>query len=106
VLASADPRLDLTDTGLPIEEVRTRQSIAVTRSAQLLAASGREFELELLLSQNEALTYIGHLADTLSRHEQDPERLAFVRKRWKGVALLQGMGRVEIRGVKTNGALP
>jgi len=47
VLASADPRLDLTDTGLPIEEVRTRQSIAVTRSAQLLAASGREFELEL-----------------------------------------------------------
>ena len=89
VLANANPRLDLTDTGLPIEEVLTRQSIAATRSAQLLAASGREFELELLLSQNEALSYIGHLADTLSRRERDPERLAFVRKLWKDVTLLQ-----------------
>jgi len=89
VLANANPRLDLTDTGLPIDEVRTRESIAATRAAQLLAASGREFELELLLSQNEALTYIGHLADTLSRRESDPERLAFVRKLWKDVTRLQ-----------------
>ncbi|HEX9641758.1 MAG TPA: hypothetical protein VGB13_10655 [Candidatus Krumholzibacteria bacterium] len=89
VLANANPRLDLTDTGLPIEEVRTRESIAATRRTQLLAASGRELELELLLSQNEALTYIGHLADTLSRHEEDPERLAFARKLWKDVTRLQ-----------------
>ncbi len=89
-LAKAKPgRLDLTDTGLPLEEVLTRQSIAAARSSQLLAASGRELELELLLSQNEALTYIGHLVDTLSRNESDPERLAFLRDLWKEVTLLQ-----------------
>jgi hypothetical protein len=85
----ADPRLSLRDTGLPGEEVRTRQSIAATRQSQLLAASGRELELELLLSQNEALTYIAHLVDTMSRRETDQERLAFLRELWKEMTLLQ-----------------
>jgi len=88
-LAEADPGLDLTDTGLPLEEVRTRLAIAATRKEQLLAASGRELELQLLLTQNEALTYMAHLADTLSRSEPDPERLAFVRELWKEVTLLR-----------------
>jgi hypothetical protein len=89
LLAKADPGLDLTDTGLPSEEVRTRQAIAATRREQLLAASGRELELQLLLSQNEALTYTAHLADTLSRSEADPARLAFVRELWKDLTRLQ-----------------
>lgn len=88
-LAKADPGLDLADTGLPSEEVRTRKAIAATRQGQLLAASGRELELQLLLTQNEALTYIAHLADTLSRSEPDPARLAFVRELWKDVTRLQ-----------------
>jgi hypothetical protein len=88
-LAEADPSLNLTDTGLPREEVRTREAIAATRQDQLLAASGRELELQLLLTQNEALTYMAHLADTLSRSEPDPARLAFVREFWKEVTLLR-----------------
>jgi hypothetical protein len=88
-LGKADPGLDLVDTGLPSEEVRTREAIAATRRDQLLAASGRELELQLLLSQNEALTYIAHLADTLSRSESDPARAAFVRELWKDVTRLQ-----------------
>lgn len=88
-LAKADPGLNLVDTGLPVEEVRTRQAIAATRQDQLLAASGRELELQLLLSQNEALTYLAHLADTQSRSESDPTRLAFVRELWKSMTLLQ-----------------
>jgi hypothetical protein len=88
-LAKADPGLNLTDTGLPIEEMRTRLAIAATRKDQLLAASGRELELQLLLTQNEALTYMAHLADTLSRNESDPARLAFVVKFWREVTLLQ-----------------
>jgi hypothetical protein len=87
--AKADPRLDLADTGLPIEELRTRESIAATRSEQLLAASGSELELQLLLNQNEALTYMAHLADTLSRRESDPARLAFVRELWGNLTRLQ-----------------
>ena len=88
-LGKADPGLDLVDTGLPLEEVRTRKAIAATRRDQLLAASGRELELQLLLTQNEALTYMAHLADTLSRSEPDPARLEFVRALWKELTLLQ-----------------
>ena len=88
-LAAAKPRLDLSDTGLPVEERRTREAIAATRKEQLLAASGRELELQLLLSQNEALTYAAHLADTLARSETDPARLAFVRALWKDLTGLQ-----------------
>ena len=82
-LAKETPRLDLSDTGLPVAELRTREAIAATRQDQLLAASGRELELQLLLSQNEALTYSAHLADTLARSEPDPARLAYVRALWK-----------------------
>lgn len=88
-LAKADPNLDLADTGLPIEEVRTREAITATRRKQLLAASGADLELQLLLTQNEALTYLAHLADTLSRSEADPARLAFVRELWKDLTRLQ-----------------
>lgn len=87
--AKEDPRLDLSDTGLPVEEVRTRQAIAGTRRDQLLAASGREFELQLLWTQNEALTYAAHLADTLARSDPDSARLAFVRALWKDLTRLQ-----------------
>lgn len=88
-LAEADPGLNLTDTGLPQEERKTRELIAATRQEQLLGASGRELELQLLLTQNEALVYAAHLADALSRSERDPERLAFVRALWKDLARLQ-----------------
>ena len=89
-LAEADPRLDLADTGLPAEERKTREAIAATRRDQLLAASGSELELQLLLAQNEALVYLTHLVDTLSRSEPDPARLAFVRTLWKELTRLQG----------------
>lgn len=88
-LAEADPGLNLTDTGLPAEERKTRELIAATRQEQLLAASGGELELQLLLTQNEALVYAAHLADALARAEPDPERLAFVRALWKDLARLQ-----------------
>ena len=88
-LAKESPRLDLADTGLPAEEARTRQAIAATRRDQLLAASGRELALQLLWTQNEALTYAAHLADTLARSEPDPARLAFVRALWKDLTRLQ-----------------
>jgi hypothetical protein len=83
VLAELNPRLDLAHTGLPADEVRTRQLIGATRRELLLASSGIELELQLLLTQNEALTYAAHLADTLSRGESDPARLAFDRALWK-----------------------
>ena len=96
-LAAERPRLDLSDTGLPADEVLTRQAIADTRRDQLLAASGREFELQLLWSQHEALTYASHLADTLARCETEPARLAFVRALWKDLVRLDEDVRALLR---------
>lgn len=81
-LAENSPILDLSDHGLPVIEVQTREAIAAMRREILLASSGRELELQLLLTQVEALTYASNLADMLSRSEPDPERLAFVRSLW------------------------
>ena len=89
-LAAENPRIDLSDTGLPSEERRTRQAIAATRRDQLLASSGREFDFQLLWTQNEVLTYAAHLADTLARSESDPARLAFVRALWEGPDAARG----------------
>jgi hypothetical protein len=52
----------LKDNGLPAAEIETRRSISKVRASELLKASGRDFELRLLLAQNEALTYAAHLA--------------------------------------------
>jgi hypothetical protein len=97
-LAEADPRLELADTGLPAEERRARELVAATRRDQLLAARGRELELQLLLAQNEALTYAAHLADAIARAEPDPVRLEFVRALWKDLTRLQGEVMALLRG--------
>jgi hypothetical protein len=81
-LAEDDPSFDLDDTGLPAAEVETREAIADTRTAQLLESSGGEFELQLLLAQNEALVYATHLCEVLARAEPDRARLALVRGLW------------------------
>jgi hypothetical protein len=88
-LADAAPAVDLTDTGLPADERRARDAIAAMRRDQLLAASGRDLEIEMLLSQNEALVYAIGLTDTLSRSESNGERLAFVRALHEDVTRLQ-----------------
>ncbi len=103
-LAEENPRLDLSDTGLPVQETRTRKAIADARRDQLLAASGREFELDLLLTQNEALVYSSHLTDTLARSESDPERLEFLRTLWKELTRLQGDVRTLLRHPAKAGA--
>jgi len=78
--ASADPRVNIKDQGLPAAEVETRKEISRTRGKELLAAKGKEFELQLLLDQNEALTYGSHLAATIVRGEESSTRADFLRK--------------------------
>src|SRR6185436_6154070 len=88
-LADDDPPVDLENSGLPAAELQTREGIRETRKKELLDAKGRELEFQLLLTQNEALTYGAHLAETLSRTESNPERLAFERALWKDLSRLQ-----------------
>jgi hypothetical protein len=73
-LGKADPSLNLKQTGLPLDEVHTRDSISKFKEHALLSQKGKEFQLQLLLSQNEGLTYGAHLAKTTAGTEEKPAR--------------------------------
>ena len=88
-LGEANPALNLTDAGLPAAEVATREAIAGEKMERLLTESAKEFDLQLALSQLEALTYLTHLVEVLARAEPDPERLDFVRQLYRDVAALR-----------------
>lgn len=88
-LGKADPKLDLADTGLPSAELATRAAVKDVRTKILLPASDKELELQLLLAQNEALSYSSNLAEVLARAEPDPDRLGFVRQLYRDLSRLQ-----------------
>jgi hypothetical protein len=73
-----DPGLNLKDQGLPPAEVEARKAISQTKTKLLLTDKNKEFELQLLLTQNEALTYGAHLARVVSRVEANPQRAQFL----------------------------
>lgn len=73
-LARQDPAIRLDDLRLPPGEMATRDAIAATKEKELLSQSGVAFELSLLLTQTEALSYGWHLAKVTSENEPDPER--------------------------------
>jgi hypothetical protein len=73
--AKEDTSIHLDDLGLPSGEVATRASIAATEKTTLLSQSGEEFELSLLLTQTEALSYAWHLAKVAGEKETQPNRV-------------------------------
>jgi hypothetical protein len=76
----ADSSLDLKSKELPPAEVAARASISKAKAKELLTDKGKDFELSLLLSQSEALTYAEHLAITIGVREADASRAEFLRK--------------------------
>ena len=72
--AKDDPAIKLNDISLPPGEVATRDAIASTKEKELLSQTGDRFELTLLLTQTEALSYGWHLAAVASLYEPDPDR--------------------------------
>ena len=72
--ARHDPSITLDDIRLPPGEAATREAIASTKKMELLSQTGGEFELSLLLSQAEALSYGSHLAKVASESEFHPDR--------------------------------
>ena len=73
-LAKNDPSISLDDIHLPPGEVATREAIASTKKKELLGQTGDEFELTLLLTQTEALSYAWHLAKIAGENESEPDR--------------------------------
>lgn len=78
--AKADRSLNLLKQGLPPAESTTRASISRATAKELMAGSGKELELRLLLTQNEALTYGMHLAETVAKAERDPQRTKYLQQ--------------------------
>ncbi len=72
--ARDDPSISLDDIRLPPGEVATRAAIASTKEKELLGQSGDSFELTLLLTQTEALSYAWHLAEVTAQNEPQPDR--------------------------------
>jgi hypothetical protein len=72
--AKDDPSISLDDIRLPPGELATRDAIASTKKKELLSQTGDEFELTLLLTQTEALSYAWHLAKVAGENEPQPDR--------------------------------
>jgi hypothetical protein len=72
--AKDDPSINLDDIRLPPGELATRDAIASTKEKELLSQTGDEFELTLLLTQTEALSYAWHLAKVTGENESQPDR--------------------------------
>ncbi len=72
--AKDDHSIRLDDLRLPPAELATRDAIASTKEKELLGQTGDEFELTLLLTQTEALSYAWHLAKVAGENEPQPER--------------------------------
>jgi len=72
--AKDDPSIKLDDIRLPPAELATRDAIASTKEKELLGQTGDKFELTLLLTQTEALSYAWHLAKVAGENEPQPGR--------------------------------
>jgi hypothetical protein len=72
--AKHDPSIPLDAIRLPPGEAATREAIASTKKKELLGQTGDEFELSLLLTQTEALSYASHLAKVAGENEFQPDR--------------------------------
>jgi len=68
-LADADSTLKLDAADLPAVEEETRNTISSQTAKLLLTSSGDAFELNLLLTQYEALKYLSALAQALAERE-------------------------------------
>ncbi len=73
-LAAQDSSLRLDESALPPGEVATRRAIANTETRELLIPFNSNFELRLLLTQFQSLSYGTHLAKIAAENEPNAER--------------------------------
>jgi hypothetical protein len=73
-LAKNDKTLNLQAIQLPPGEIATRAAIQKTKEHELIFSSGQKFEINLLLSQTDALDYGSHLAKIAAENSASPEQ--------------------------------
>lgn len=79
-LAESDPTLKLDEPDLPAVEEETREAISSKTAKLLLTSSGEVFEMNLLLTQYEALKYLAALSQALAEREPAGPRKAMLEK--------------------------
>ncbi|MBI3867236.1 MAG: hypothetical protein HY299_01790 [Verrucomicrobia bacterium] len=77
-LAADDRSINLDLLSLPPGEVATRNAIASTKTKELLTPFSAHFELDLLLTQAEALSYAWHLSKVAAANESERERAHYL----------------------------
>jgi len=80
LFGKADKSLNLTDPRLPGGETMARKAISKTKQKTLLSSKGKELEIQLLLTQEEAMNYGAHLAKTLVPGDTHPQRQLFLQQ--------------------------
>jgi hypothetical protein len=73
-LAKNDKTLNLQAIQLPPGEIATRFAIQKTKEHELIFSSGQKFEINLLLSQTDALDYGSHLAKIAAENSTSAEQ--------------------------------
>jgi len=74
LLKQTTPKSATRQLGLPPGETATREAIAKTKKHLLLSSKDAEFEFQLLLTQEQALSYGRHLAQVAAENEPQPGR--------------------------------
>lgn len=88
-VAKTNAAIDLKHQGLPAAEVQARAAISKFKENAILHSKDKELEIQLLLSQNEALTYGCHLALVLAASEVDSQRKQFLQQLATSLSALQ-----------------
>jgi hypothetical protein len=73
-LAKDDKTLNLQAIQLPPGETATRAAISKTKEHEMLFSTGETFEVNLLLSQTDALDYGSHLAKIAAENSTNPDQ--------------------------------
>ena len=87
--AKADPTLNLKDQGLPAADAAARKAVSKYKEKAILSNKGKDLEVQLLLDQNEGLTYGSHLARVVAQTESNPQRREFLERLAASLGALQ-----------------
>jgi hypothetical protein len=76
--AKADNMIEFDVSDLPAVEQESRDATASVDTHELLFSNGDTFELNLLFTQAQAMTYASQLSKSLASHEDDATRKQFL----------------------------
>jgi hypothetical protein len=76
----SDGGLNFDVAGLPAVEAKSRELANKREAGGLLASSGKEFEVHLIVTQIEAMGYGKDLAEAIGGQESDAARKAFLKQ--------------------------